>query len=115
MEKKDSGFDFIEEDYARAGEAFAPFITADANSFTLTLPDLTFEKGVIDITAESPDVYVEEMLEGKNDLQILSYCYNNKRTVKEIASSLGVTPSTFFRSKMEDVIWVIKQRISGLI
>ena len=102
MEKKGSGFDFIEEDYAKSGEEFAPFITADANSFTLTLPDLTFEKGVIDITAESPEVYVEEMLEGKKDLQILSYCYNNKRTVKEIASSIGVTPSTYFRSNVID-------------
>ncbi len=102
MEKKGSGFDFIEEDYAKAGEEFAPFITADANSFTLTLPDLTFEKGVIDITADSPDVYVEEILEGKNDLRILSYCYNNKRTVKEIASDIGVTPSTYFRSKVID-------------
>ena len=102
MEKKGSGFDFIEEDYARAGDEFAPFITTDANSFTLTLPDLTFEKGVIDITAESPDVYVEEILEGKNDLRILSYCYNSKHTVKEIASTIGVTPSTYFRSKTID-------------
>nr|WP_297769111.1 ATP-binding protein [uncultured Butyrivibrio sp.] len=102
MEKKGSGFDFIEEDYAKAGEEFAPFITADANSFTLTLPDLTFEKGVIDITADSPNVYVEEILEGKNDLRILSYCYNNKRTVKEIASNIGVTPSTYFRSRVID-------------
>jgi hypothetical protein len=102
MEKKSSGFDFIEEDYAKAGEEFAPFITADANSFTLTLPDLTFEKGVIDITAESPDVYVEEILEGKNDLKILSYCYNTKHTVKEIATKIGVTPSTYFRSKVID-------------
>ncbi|WP_022756447.1 ATP-binding protein [Butyrivibrio fibrisolvens] len=102
MEKKGSGFDFIEEDYAKAGDEFAPFITADANSFTLTLPDLTFEKGVIDITAESPDVYVEEILEGKNDLKILSYCYNTKHTVKEIATKIGVTPSTYFRSKVID-------------
>lgn len=102
MEKKGSGFDFIEEDYAKAGEEFAPFITTDADSFTLTLPDLTFEKGVIDITADSPDVYVEEILEGKNDLRILSYCYNNKRTVKEIASIISVTPSTYFRKNVID-------------
>ncbi len=100
MEKKGSGFDFIEEDYKKAGEEFAPFITADSYSFTLTLPDLTFEKGVIDIAAEAPDVYVEEMLEGKNDLKILSYCYNDKHTVKDIATYVGVTPSTFFRSKV---------------
>ena len=100
MEKKGSGFDFIEEDYKKAGDEFAPFITADSYSFTLTLPDLTFEKGVIDIAAEAPNVYVEEILEGKNDLKILSYCYNDRRTVKDIATYVGVTPSTFFRSKV---------------
>ena len=47
-------------------------------------------------------MYVEEILEGKNDLRILSYCYNNKRTVKEIAATIGVTPSTYFRSKTID-------------
>ncbi len=100
MEKKGSGFDFIEEDYNKAGDGFAPFITADSSSFTLTLPDLTYEKGVIDITSDAPDVYAEGILEGKNDLKILSYCYNDKRTVKDIATYVGVTPSTFFRSKV---------------
>lgn len=102
MEKKGSGFDFIEEDYAKAGNEFAPFITADSNSFTLTLPDLTYKKGVIDTSVESPDVYVDQLLEGKNDLKVLSYCYNTRRTVKEIANAIGVTPSTYFRSKVID-------------
>ncbi|WP_027437180.1 RNA-binding domain-containing protein [Lachnospira multipara] len=100
MEKKGSGFDFIEEDYSKASDEFAPFITTDSSSFTLTLPDLTYERGVVDSDADSPEVYVLEVLEGKNDLQILSYCYNNKRTVKEIASEIGLTASTYFRSKV---------------
>lgn len=40
------------------------------------------------------------LAEGKNDLKILSYCYNDKRTVKDIATYVEVTPSTFFRSKV---------------
>ena len=100
MEQKGSGFDHIEEDYAKFGDGFAPFISANASSFTLTLPDLTFEKGVVDVTAESPEVYVTEILDGKNDLSILSYCYNNRRTVKEIAKKLEVTPSTYFRKNV---------------
>lgn len=100
MEKKGSGFDLIEEDYSQASDEFAPFITTDSSSFTLTLPDLTYDRGVVDSDADSPEVYVLEVLEGKNDLQILSYCYNNKRTVKEIASEIGLTASTYFRSKV---------------
>ena len=103
MEKKVSGFDNIESDYAGTGETFAPFITADANSFTLTLPDLTFEKGIIDkslMPQDSYDVYIDEITEGKNDLKILAFCYNNKRSVREIADRIGVTPSTYFRSKV---------------
>ena len=100
MEKKGSGFDLIEEDYSKVSDEFAPFITTDSSSFTLTLPDLTYERGVIDNNADSPEVYALEVLEGKNDLQILSYCYNNKRTVKEIASEIGLTASTYFRSKV---------------
>ena len=100
MEKKGSGFDLIEEDYSKVSDEFAPFITTDSSSFTLTLPDLTYERGVIDNNADYPEVYALEVLEGKNDLQILSYCYNNKRTVKEIASEIGLTASTYFRSKV---------------
>lgn len=102
MEKKGSGFDNIEADYAEAGEAFAPFISTDANSFTLTLPDLTFTKGVTEQDEDSPEVYIQEVQEGKNDLKILSYCYNKKRSVREIADWIGVTPSTYFRKNVID-------------
>ena len=102
MEKKGSGFDNIEEDYSVYDEKYAPFITSDSSSFTLTLPDLTYKSGLVDQDAESPDVYVEEILEGKKDLKILSFCYNKKRSVKEIADKVGVTPSTYFRSKVID-------------
>lgn len=34
---------------------------------------------------------------GEKDLKILSYCYNEAKTISEIASFLGVRPSTYFR------------------
>ena len=61
MEKKGSGFDNIEEDYSVYDEKYAPFITSDSSSFTLTLPDVTYKSGLVDQDAESPDVYVEEI------------------------------------------------------
>lgn len=72
------------------------------NSFTLTLPDLTFTKGVTEQDEDSPEVYIQEVQEGKNDLKILSYCYNKKQSVREIADWIGVTPSTYFRKNVID-------------
>ena len=100
MEKKGSGFDNIEADYADKGEEFRPYISADGQSFTLTLPDLTYKNGIVKQENEAPDIYVEEIMPGKNDIKILSYCYNAARTVREIAEYIGVTPSTYFRSSV---------------
>lgn len=97
IEEKGSGFDKIESDYEAFGEQYRPYVSADATSFTLTLPDLTREAGIVSKTNECPNVYVETALDGKNDLKILSYCYNFARTVREIAEFIGVTPSTYFR------------------
>lgn len=100
MEKKGSGFDNIEADYVGMGEKYVPYITADSSSFTLTLPDLTYAKGVVDQGGDSFDVYVEEILPGKNDLKILSYCYGKSRSVKAIANYIGIKPSTYFRKEV---------------
>lgn len=118
MEERGSGFDKIESDYEPYEERFRPYVSADANSFTLTLPDLTTSGGVVSKYQgdELPDVYVEAVLTGKNDLKILSYCYNSARTVRQIADYLEVTPSTYFRS---DVIGrlvndgLLKELLSG--
>lgn len=99
MEEKGSGFDKIESDYEGYGDQYRPYVSADAHSFTLTLPDLTFSGGVVSQTSESPEVYAEVALEGKKDLSILSYCFGKNRTVSEIATYIGVTPSTYFRKK----------------
>ena len=100
MESRGSGFDKIESDYASYGEKFRPYVSADASSFTLTLPDLTRTGGVVSQSDDAPDVYTEVALEGKNDLKILSFCYVNARTIREIAEHLEVTPSTYFRSNV---------------
>jgi len=99
MESKGSGFDKIEQDYAGKGESFKPFISTDGNSFTLVLPNLTFASGVIDEDS-IPEVHVDGILDGKNDLKILSYCFKRAHTAKEIAGYLGINASTYFRKNI---------------
>ncbi|MBP3804143.1 MAG: putative DNA binding domain-containing protein [Oribacterium sp.] len=100
MEKKGSGFDNIEADYSGRGEGYSPYISANSNSFTLTLPDLTYKNGIINQDDDVLDVYIEELTQGKNDLKILSYCYNKAHTAGEIAAYIGIKPSTYFRKEI---------------
>lgn len=97
MEEKGSGFDMIEEDYAAYGEAYRPYVSSNASSFTLTLPDLTFAGGVISQSTELPEIYTNVALEGKNDHAILAICFGTCHTASEIAEKIGITPSTYFR------------------
>lgn len=101
METRESGFDKIEKDYEAYGEQYKPFVSSDVSSFTLTLLDLT-KNGPVSTENDSPNVYVEMALQGKNDLRVLSYCFNNPRKVSEIAKFVGVSPSTYFRNNVID-------------
>ena len=96
MESKGSGFDKIEQDYTGKGEAFRPFISSTGNSFTLVLPNLTFNPGVIDEDSV-PEIHVDGILEGKNDEKILSFCFKKEHSAKEIAEHIGIQASTYFR------------------
>ncbi len=100
MEEKGSGFDKIEADYSGYGENYRPYISSDAASFTLTLPDLTWRGGIAENSDSLPDVFTETVLDGKNDLHILSFCFGKARTVKEIAGELHIKPSTYFRQSV---------------
>ncbi len=103
MESKGSGFDKIEQDYAGKGEAFKPFISSNGNSFTLTLPNLTYPNGVIDENS-IPEINVDGIVTGKNDKAILSFCFTKAHTAKEIAEYLGINASTYFRKDVLDVL-----------
>lgn len=98
MESKGSGFDKIEHDYAGKGDEYKPYISSSASSFTLVLPNLTFS-GIVDENT-IPEVYTDAILEGKNDLKILAFCFNESRSVTEIAEYAGVHPSTYFRKNV---------------
>lgn len=99
MDHKGSGFDKIEEEYKPYGEMFSPFADSNGNTFTLTLPDLTYKQGLVQFDP-LPIVYPIDVLPGKYDLKILSCCYNSAKTAKEIAGILNIKASSYFRDKI---------------
>ena len=113
MEEKGSGFDKIEDDYSMADESHKPFVSSDASSFTLTLPDLTYAGGIEPEDSETADVTVNEVISGKNDLKILGFCYYKERSVEEIAEYIGISPSSYFRrntiKRLTDGNYLIKK------
>lgn len=99
MESKGSGFDKIENDYRGRGDKWLPFVSSDASSFTLVLPDLSYSSGVVDEN-NIPDIYFDGNSESIHDKKILAYCYPASRNAYEIAEYIGIKPSTYFRKSI---------------
>ena len=93
-------FSKIEEDYAYCDELHKPFAESDSTSFTLTLPNMTYRKGVLEHDDIIPDVIVRGRTLNENEEKILQYCYYKKHTIKEIAEYLGVSISTYLSTKI---------------
>ncbi len=98
MEKRGTGFDLISNEYLGYGDKYTPFISCRSDSFTLTLPNLTYT-GLIEEN-EFPDIYTDKITLGKHDLKILSYCYNSPKTITEIANMLNIKASTYLRKEI---------------
>ena len=101
MEAKGTGFEKILDDYKDADELHKPFIRSKYNQFSITLPDLTFEEGV---SIEEEAIKVNGIIQNssKYDIKILSYCFNNFKNVREIASYLNISNSSFIRKNVLD-------------
>ena len=99
MEAAGTGLDKIVEDYAKADEKHKPYIYSTSDHFTLVLPDLTYEGGLETEPTDSL-IYVPVPNGSKYDEQIFSFCYNNAKNATEISAYLGVSDSTYFRSKV---------------
>lgn len=95
-----TGFDKIEHDYENADERHRPFVNSDDYSFTLVLPDLTYERGVVSAETPYPDIYLQQGNLPENEMKILSYCYNASRSVSEIAEAIGVRVSSYLRKEI---------------
>ena len=100
IEAKGSGFDLIDEEYMVQGESHKPFVSADADSFTLTLPNLSYANGVIGDDNPYPTIHLPQFIVSEYDEKILSCCYQKERGLAEIASFIGVAPSTYLRTKI---------------
>lgn len=101
MEREGSGFTKITEDYLREDANHKPFVTSKNNYFTLTLPNVNYDYGVINETNGLPEItcVLGDFLSDK-EKEILSYCYLKTRTIDEIAKQLNMTLSTYFRKKI---------------
>lgn len=98
VENRGSGFDLIVEEYRAANETHKPFVSSDQNSFSLTLPNLNYSKGIIDEKNDCPEVFVDDISISERDLKILSFCYVNMKSASEISGILGISSSTYFRN-----------------
>ncbi len=92
-----TGFDRIAKDYDGSDDAHQPFVNSTDESFTLVLPDLAYDRGVLGKHEEFPEIYLERGNLSGRDMKILSYCYNEKRSVSQIADVLGVSVSSYLK------------------
>ena len=103
MEAKGTGFEKIEDDYKNADSYHKPYIFSKNNQFTIILPDLTNENGVM---VDSDRIIIVNKIENSSrfDSSILSYCYSIKRTAKEISEYVHASNSTFFRNILQNLV-----------
>jgi predicted HTH transcriptional regulator len=115
MEAAGTGFDKIMEEYASADEAHKPYIYSTSDHFTLVLPDLTYEEGVLDATITIL-TFIPAPNGTEHDEKVLSFCYKKARKVSEIAEHLGLSDSTYFRKKVLENLekngYLIKSKVS---
>ncbi len=99
MEAAGTGFEKIEEAYSSADRRHRPYICTESDHFTLVLPDLTYEEGVLS-DGLTPLEFIPVANGTKHDKSVLEYCYERPRTVKEIAEYLGVSNSSYLRKNV---------------
>lgn len=100
MEAAGTGFDKILEEYKNADDAHRPYVYSKTDHFTLILPDLTYQGGVAD-DGVLPEVRFVPVPDGSPyDAKVLAYCYATARGAKDIAAFLGISNSTYFRTRI---------------
>ena len=101
MEAKGTGLEKIASDYSSYDKTHQPFIFCKNNTFNIVLPDLTNEQGVF---IDDDSIYIIGTIEHPTrfDLSVLSYCYMNQRSMREITDHLRVSNSSFFKTTVID-------------
>lgn len=99
MEAAGTGFDKILEEYAGADSRHRPFIMTGADHFTLVLPDLTYEPGVVDSDIPALE-FIPPLRGSEYDKSILGFCFSGWKRISEIAAFLGVSDSSYLRKRI---------------
>lgn len=99
MEASGTGFDKIVEDYSDADQNHKPYVYSSSDHFTLILPDLTYQAGIEDDSAY-PVSFMPVSDGTKHDEKVLSFCYGKAHKSAEIANYLGISDSSYLRSKV---------------
>lgn len=99
MEAAGTGFDKIVEEYSAVDDKHKPYIYSTSDHFTLVLPDLTYERGV-EAEPTGNLIFAPIPNGSKYDEKIISYCYNNAKTIAEITEYLEASNSSYFRNKI---------------
>lgn len=101
MEAKGTGFEKIIADYSQYDKKHQPYVYSKNNCFSIVLPDLTNENGVI-IEDDSVMIIGKIKNPTRFDISVLSYCYLSERSIKDITEHLNISNSTFFRKNVID-------------
>lgn len=98
MEKSGTGFDRITELYSAYPSKYAPSVSADRDTFSITLKDVTYSE---EDAAEpaSNKIKPTALFGGKRtyDKMILEFCSAEPRSAREIAEHIGLVVSNHFR------------------
>jgi ATP-dependent DNA helicase RecG len=98
MEKSGTGFDRITELYGAYPSKYAPSVSADRDTFSITLKDVTYFEE--DASKPTPNgIKSVALSSGKRtyDKTILEFCSEEPRSAKEIAEHIGLVISKHFR------------------
>ena len=82
-----------------ADENHKPYIFSSSDHFTLVLPDLTYSSGIKNDRLHTIDISPSPPI-SEYDEKILSYCYTSIRKASEISSFLGISDSSYLRTKI---------------
>ena len=99
MEAAGTGLEKIVEEYSNADEKHQPYIYSTSDHFTLVLPDLTYDRGIIE--SDVPELVIVPIVnETKYDQKLLAFCFYKAHNVSEIAEFLEVSNSTYLRKQV---------------
>lgn len=98
MESAGSGFSKIADSYKDADNHHQPYVNSSLSSFSLILPDLVNEHGLVEDENPTLSLVYSPKSGAKYEERILRYCYFVERSISEIAEVLSLQVSSHLRN-----------------